>query len=156
MQNPLESMTNGIDDTSLLAVVKTFLESRGWTVAPGRDQREDSPADQDKRALCRAAVKFAVSMSGHKPARYRRAVDLVERTLIAFAMQHHDGNQSAAAEYLGMHRNTLRKKLRELSVPARVSEGNGHAPGTGRVSFRVSRDNWRNSGRRGGAHPGRP
>ena len=110
------SLPDDADEASLLAVVKTFLEGRGWTVTPGRCDREGSLTDRNERVLSKAAVKFAVAMPGYKPARHRRAVDLVERTLIAFAMQHHEGNQSAAAEYLGMHRNTLRKKLRELNV----------------------------------------
>jgi len=31
-------------------------------------------------------------------------------------MKRFGGNQSEAAEYLGMHRNTLRKKLRQLKI----------------------------------------
>ncbi len=35
----------------------------------------------------------------------------VERPVLEVAMQHSNGNQSRAAEMLGMTRNTLRKKL---------------------------------------------
>jgi Fis family transcriptional regulator len=35
----------------------------------------------------------------------------VERPLLDVVMRHADGNQSRAAEWLGMNRNTLRRKL---------------------------------------------
>jgi Fis family transcriptional regulator len=37
----------------------------------------------------------------------------VERPLLQFAMQRSGGNQSTAAELLGINRNTLRKKLQQ-------------------------------------------
>jgi Fis family transcriptional regulator len=38
-------------------------------------------------------------------------MDVVERPLLEVVMQHADGNQSKAAEWLGINRNTLRRKL---------------------------------------------
>jgi Fis family transcriptional regulator len=40
-------------------------------------------------------------------------VRLVERPLLEVVMQKADHNQSRAAEWLGLNRNTLRKKLLE-------------------------------------------
>jgi Fis family transcriptional regulator len=40
-------------------------------------------------------------------------VRLVERPLLEVVMQKADQNQSRAAEWLGLNRNTLRKKLLE-------------------------------------------
>lgn len=40
-------------------------------------------------------------------------VRLVEKPLLEVVMQHSDGNQSKAAEWLGINRNTLRRKLVE-------------------------------------------
>ena len=37
----------------------------------------------------------------------------VERPLLDVVMKHADGNQSRAAEWLGINRNTLRRKLLE-------------------------------------------
>ena len=38
-------------------------------------------------------------------------VDAVERPLLEVVMRHADGNQSRAADWLGINRNTLRRKL---------------------------------------------
>jgi Fis family transcriptional regulator len=40
-------------------------------------------------------------------------VRVVEKPLLEVVMQHADHNQSRAAEWLGLNRNTLRKKLLE-------------------------------------------
>jgi two-component system nitrogen regulation response regulator GlnG len=45
---------------------------------------------------------------------HARAVRMLEAQLISDAMTKFDGNLSAAADYLGIHRNTLRAKLRDL------------------------------------------
>ena len=40
-------------------------------------------------------------------------VTTVEKPLLEVVMKHADGNQSKAAEWLGINRNTLRRKLLE-------------------------------------------
>lgn len=42
---------------------------------------------------------------------YKRAVEQFELQFILKVLAHHGGNQSKAAESLGMHRNTLNRKL---------------------------------------------
>ncbi|MDP2034736.1 MAG: Fis family transcriptional regulator [Polaromonas sp.] len=44
---------------------------------------------------------------------YDMLVRVVEKPLLEVVMQHADKNQSRAAEWLGLNRNTLRKKLLE-------------------------------------------
>jgi Fis family transcriptional regulator len=44
---------------------------------------------------------------------YDMIVAAVERPLLDTVMQHAEGNQSKAAEWLGINRNTLRRKLLE-------------------------------------------
>jgi len=44
---------------------------------------------------------------------YNMLVAVVEKPLLEVVMQHADNNQSKAAQWLGLNRNTLRKKLVE-------------------------------------------
>jgi len=44
---------------------------------------------------------------------YEMLVAVVEKPLLEVVMQHAEHNQSKAAQYLGLNRNTLRKKLLE-------------------------------------------
>ena len=53
-------------------------------------------------------------MHGTEPdGMYDMMVRVVEKPLLEVVMQHADQNQSRAAEWLGLNRNTLRKKLVE-------------------------------------------
>jgi len=44
---------------------------------------------------------------------YNMMVHVVERPMLEVVMRHADNNQSKAAQWLGLNRNTLRKKLLE-------------------------------------------
>ena len=46
-------------------------------------------------------------------AMYDMILSVVEKPLFETVMKHADGNQSRAAEWLGINRNTLRRKLVE-------------------------------------------
>ncbi len=50
---------------------------------------------------------------------YRAFVDTAERPLLEWALAQTDGNQLKAAALLGINRNTLHKKLRELEIRPR-------------------------------------
>ena len=51
-------------------------------------------------------------LEGEVPDRvYEMVVRMVERPMLEVVMNHADNNQSRAAEWLGLNRNTLRKKL---------------------------------------------
>ena len=57
---------------------------------------------------------FFRDLRGTEPDRmYDMMVRVVEKPLLEVVMQHADHNQSRAAEWLGLNRNTLRKKLVE-------------------------------------------
>lgn len=47
---------------------------------------------------------------------YDMVISQVEKPLLQYIMAHCSGNQSKAAEVLGLNRNTLRKKLNEHNL----------------------------------------
>lgn len=49
---------------------------------------------------------------------YDRVLQEIERPLLAITLDECRGNQLRAAELLGLNRNTLRKKIRELGLSA--------------------------------------
>jgi two-component system nitrogen regulation response regulator GlnG len=59
---------------------------------------------------------------------YGRVLQEIERPLLSVAMAECGGNQLRAAELLGLNRNTLRKKLRDLGLTAgRARKNRGRA-----------------------------
>lgn len=89
-------------------------------VAPGRlIERSDlpeavrtiAPTDSMSDALARAAVEFAARSNEKGESRHNATLNVVEQALISYALLVSNGNQTAAADYLGIHRNTLRTKL---------------------------------------------
>jgi two-component system nitrogen regulation response regulator GlnG len=48
---------------------------------------------------------------------FDRVIREVEKPLIVITLEATRGNQIRAAEVLGLNRNTLRKKIRDLGIP---------------------------------------
>ena len=69
-----------------------------------------------------ACVRMAIDeyfrdLDGEKPhAVYDMLLNCVEKPLLECVMQRAGGNQSRAAEILGLNRNTLRKKLAQHKI----------------------------------------
>jgi DNA-binding NtrC family response regulator len=72
------------------------------------------------------------------------AIELLERSMIQHAMENTDGNRSEASKQLGIHRNTLQKKLIAYGI---TNGTNGH----GRVRRPVARQSRSRRGRTGAA-----
>lgn len=61
---------------------------------------------------------------------YERVIQEIERPLLSIALDECRGNQLRAAALLGLNRNTLRKKIRELGLKVghrRKPNGGRHA-----------------------------
>ena len=77
--------------------------------------------ERRKQPLCNA-VKVAMSLyldqlDGHQPdALYKLVVEEVERPLLEVLMHRCHGNQTKVAQYLGLNRGTLRKKLKHYGL----------------------------------------
>ena len=65
-----------------------------------------------EQCIVRSLEQYFEDLGGAKPHALHEMVMLaVERPLLMFALDKAGGNQSAAADLLGINRNTLRKKL---------------------------------------------
>jgi two-component system nitrogen regulation response regulator GlnG len=89
--------------------------------ATGTEEKA-GPATDVRESLGEAAERhlrayFAAHSEGSPPAGlYDRVLREIERPLIALTLDATRGNQIRAAEVLGVNRNTLRKKIRELDI----------------------------------------
>jgi two-component system nitrogen regulation response regulator GlnG len=54
---------------------------------------------------------------------YDAVLEQVERPLIRFVLEKTRGNQVKAADILGINRNTLRKKINDLGIGVKKSDG---------------------------------
>ncbi|HRP97503.1 MAG TPA: helix-turn-helix domain-containing protein [Rhodocyclaceae bacterium] len=62
----------------------------------------------------RTLDQYFRDLDGEKPAAiYDMVIRHVERPMLEFVLQRTNGNQTAAAQMLGINRNTLRRKLAE-------------------------------------------
>lgn len=67
-----------------------------------------------------ALRSYLNALNGHKPvALYQLVIREVEKPLFEAVMDYVDGNQSEAAEILGINRGTLRKKLKTYKLLGR-------------------------------------
>lgn len=67
----------------------------------------------------RAFEDYLANLDGHRAADlYALVMREVEEPLLRVVLRHAGGNQSRAAEILGINRATLRRKLREFGLTA--------------------------------------
>ncbi len=80
------------------------------------------PHVERRKQPLRDAVRVAMSLyfdqlNGHRPdGLYQLVMEEVERPLLQMLMHHCDGNQTRAAQCLGLNRGTLRKKLKHYGL----------------------------------------
>ncbi len=75
--------------------------------------RQNEIADSVRRSL----ERYFKDLDGAKPRSiYDMVLKNVERPMLEAVLDHAEGNQSVAAEMLGINRNTLRKKILALKI----------------------------------------
>ncbi len=105
----------------------SHLPLRGGRPAAGGEQRQPAVTsaaaagaargETIEQCILRSLNEYFDNLDGAKPhALHEMVLQATERPLIKFAIERTNGNQSAAAELLGINRNTLRKKLQEYHL----------------------------------------
>jgi len=77
-------------------------------------EQQHAPLNQ---CVSNALKTYFEQLDGHPPANlYEMLMTEVEVPLLQAALAHTEGNQSRAAEILGINRGTLRKKLKQYGL----------------------------------------
>ena len=79
----------------------------------------ESPTEEPPLRICaeRAVARYLAELGGfYAGDMHRLVIEEVERPLLEQVLAHVAGNQTQAAEILGINRATLRKKLRHYKI----------------------------------------
>jgi len=94
-----------------------------WPLQPRTQARPAARAEAVERenelslTVRKMMKQYFKDLDGEKPSGiYNMVVNCVEKPLLEVVMNHAQGNQTRAAELLGINRNTLRKKLQEHGI----------------------------------------
>ena len=116
---PQEAITAELVDMELNVDAQEIVPS--FMAAPNAG--DTRPAEPERRQTLASAMERHLSEIFHAhgaslppPGLYHRILREVEYPLISAALSATRGNQVKAAELLGLNRNTLRKKVRELDI----------------------------------------
>ena len=83
---------------------------------PGLKNEETQNTGLDN-AIRASLSQFLNDLDGENPGNiYDLVIQQVEAPLLELILKHVDGNQSKAANYLGINRGTLRKKLKAYQL----------------------------------------
>jgi two-component system, NtrC family, nitrogen regulation response regulator GlnG len=115
---PQDTITTNIVDQELAIPDGVAAPAEGVVT-----QTDESLAVSAERHLARYFGQFGDDLP--PPGLYHRVLREVEYPLISAALAATRGNQIKAAELLGVNRNTLRKKIRDLDVHVIRSTSNG-------------------------------
>ncbi|HSH06806.1 MAG TPA: helix-turn-helix domain-containing protein [Burkholderiales bacterium] len=68
-------------------------------------------------AVRRSLERYFKDLDGETPsAVYDMVLRIIEKPMIETVLRQAEGNQTSAAEMLGINRNTLRKKMQQLRI----------------------------------------
>src|SRR4051794_476652 len=96
------------------AVIDSELSQPSFAATDGEGPSEDTISAAMERHLIRYFADFGDNLP--PPGLYHRILREVEQPLLSAALAATRGNQIRAADLLGVNRNTLRKKIRDLDI----------------------------------------
>lgn len=76
----------------------------------------DSPSAHAERVIVKEQLESLIGMMVERGILLEEAVEEFEKKFIKRVLERQDGNQSRAAKILGIHRNTLSRKVGEYKL----------------------------------------
>ncbi len=74
-------------------------------------------ASEIAECVRKALEKYFKDLDGERPRTvYEMVLKNVEKPMIEVVLDYAEGNQTVAAKWLGINRNTLRKKIEQLKI----------------------------------------
>ncbi|TMJ30786.1 MAG: nitrogen regulation protein NR(I), partial [Alphaproteobacteria bacterium] len=101
-------------ETITAAVIDTELAQIGMTSTEGDSKSDDGLAAAVERHLASYFASYGAELP--PPGLYYRILREMEHPLLSVTLAATRGNQIRAADLLGVNRNTLRKKIRDLDI----------------------------------------
>ncbi len=93
-------------------------DDSGGSIPDPADQRRSDP-NLALEGVVREVLKAEVN-TGNADHIHESIIAKVERALIGIVLEEEHGNQVRVAKKLGINRNTLRKKMKDLQISTRV------------------------------------
>jgi two-component system, NtrC family, nitrogen regulation response regulator GlnG len=103
-----------VEDTLTADSVGSVLAETAQASAPAGHGEDESLNDMVERYLATHFASYGTNLP--PPRLYDRILEQVERPLLIAVLAATRGNQIKAADLLGLNRNTLRKKIRDLDI----------------------------------------
>lgn len=103
------------DDMITVEIIEAELSETENQIPETETSEDERLGEAVERYLTRYFAQYGDALPA--PGLYSRILREIERPLIAISLAATHGNQIKAAELLGLNRNTLRKKIRELDIP---------------------------------------
>ena len=113
------------DETKIKDTLLKILREEGYSVSDSSDGKSDfiRIADEssagDLDSLKEKVIKLSQNLYKEKKGvLYKSILEAVEKPLIEDVLERTEGNQLKAAKILGINRNTIRAKIKKLSIDA--------------------------------------
>jgi Fis family transcriptional regulator len=106
---------NGKSGAGAPATIQRTLPGKSHGAAPRTAAL--STGESLEQSVFRSLEQYFDNLDGAKPhALHEMVLGAIEKPLLQFALHRCAGNQSAAADLLGINRNTLRRKLQDYGL----------------------------------------
>ncbi len=117
-------------DQTIQGWIQKILPQKGLKIFKSfSPTKESSVSKREGQAMLERAPSLEEGMldylkaevdTGTEGCIHERIIGKVEKTLIGIVLEEEQGNQVRAARRLGINRNTLRKKMKDLEITTRV------------------------------------